>query len=242
MATEVGPLATERQRAHDRGPDRPIVEAAGARRVTGGPARAAPAGTWRPTILDCDGRQRRRCAEELFGPVLSVVSFDTEAEAIRLANDTPFGLASGVFTRDLARGHRMIRAHTRRHRLGQHLPGRVADRALRRLRPVRPRPRRRPGRGPRLHAHQNGLAAHLGRPHPRPVCDALMFIEIRTYRLRNGSIPEYLAAVVGRDRGSSTAISARLSATMRPRSGRSIRSSTSGPLPRSTTARRAVSS
>lgn len=47
--------------------------------------------------------------EEFFGPVLSVVSFETEAEALQIANDTPFGLASGVFTSNLSRAHRMIR-------------------------------------------------------------------------------------------------------------------------------------
>ena len=108
MATEVGPLATERQRTHVAD----LIarsEAAGARRITGGPV-DGPGWYWRPTILDCDGTEAPALSEEFFGPVLSVVSFETEAEAVRRANDTPFGLASGVFTRDLARGHRMIRA------------------------------------------------------------------------------------------------------------------------------------
>ena len=47
---------------------------------------------------------------ELFGPVLSVVSFRNEAEAIRLANATAYGLAAGVFTQNLARAHRVTRA------------------------------------------------------------------------------------------------------------------------------------
>ena len=46
--------------------------------------------------------------EEIFGPVMSVLSFDTEDEAVARANATPYGLAAGVFTRDLARAHRVI--------------------------------------------------------------------------------------------------------------------------------------
>jgi betaine-aldehyde dehydrogenase len=46
--------------------------------------------------------------EEIFGPVMSVLAFDEEEEVIARANDTPYGLAAGVFTRDLTRGHRVI--------------------------------------------------------------------------------------------------------------------------------------
>ena len=47
--------------------------------------------------------------EEIFGPVLVVQTFDDEAEAIRLANDTIYGLAGAVFTQDIAKAHRVIR-------------------------------------------------------------------------------------------------------------------------------------
>ena len=63
-----------------------------------------------PAIIGCTHAPDAPClTQEFFGPVLSVLGFDTEAEALALANDTEFGPASGVFTKDLARAHRMIR-------------------------------------------------------------------------------------------------------------------------------------
>ena len=47
--------------------------------------------------------------EELFGPVLSVLKFQDEEDALRLANDSKYALAAGVFTKDIARAHRMVR-------------------------------------------------------------------------------------------------------------------------------------
>ena len=47
--------------------------------------------------------------QEIFGPVLSVLDFDDEDEVLRRANDTPFGLAAGVFTQDLTRAHRVVK-------------------------------------------------------------------------------------------------------------------------------------
>jgi betaine-aldehyde dehydrogenase len=48
--------------------------------------------------------------EEIFGPVMSVLTFDDEAEVVARANDTEFGLAAGVFTRDIQRAHRVVAA------------------------------------------------------------------------------------------------------------------------------------
>ncbi|NP_001119952.1 aldehyde dehydrogenase 9 family, member A1a, tandem duplicate 2 isoform X1 [Danio rerio] len=61
-----------------------------------------------PCVLD-NCRDDMTCVkEEIFGPVMSVLPFDTEEEVLQRANNTTFGLASGVFTRDIARAHRVI--------------------------------------------------------------------------------------------------------------------------------------
>jgi 4-(gamma-glutamylamino)butanal dehydrogenase len=52
----------------------------------------------------------RIAQEEMFGPVLTVIPFETEAEAIAIANDTPYGLAASLFTNDLRTAHRMAMA------------------------------------------------------------------------------------------------------------------------------------
>ncbi|WP_298843905.1 aldehyde dehydrogenase [uncultured Roseobacter sp.] len=109
MATEVGPLCTKAQ--VDRAADLVARScAAGARVVTGGTPRGGNGYYFPPTILDCSDAPQAPClTEEFFGPVLSVVQFSSEAEAVTLANNTAYGLASGVFTKDLTRAHRMIR-------------------------------------------------------------------------------------------------------------------------------------
>lgn len=61
-----------------------------------------------PAIFtDCDDAMEI-CKEEIFGPVLSILSFDSEEEVIERANNTLFGLSAGVFTNDIKRGHRVI--------------------------------------------------------------------------------------------------------------------------------------
>lgn len=107
MSTEVGPLATRRQQDHVDALVKASV-ASGAKLVTGGVRLEGSGNFYPPTILDCDGVNSPSMVQEFFGPVLSVVSFTSEAEALHLANDTAFGLASGVFTQNLARAHRMM--------------------------------------------------------------------------------------------------------------------------------------
>ncbi|MDI6026567.1 betaine-aldehyde dehydrogenase [Corticibacterium sp. UT-5YL-CI-8] len=61
-----------------------------------------------PTIFTGVTDTMRIAREEIFGPVMSILSFESEDEVIERANDTPFGLAAGVFTKDLPRAHRVI--------------------------------------------------------------------------------------------------------------------------------------
>jgi betaine-aldehyde dehydrogenase len=87
---------------------------AGARLLCGGERPADPAladGYFvMPTIFAECTDAMTIVREEIFGPVMAVLAFDAEAEVIQRANDTEFGLAAGVFTRDLARAHRVVAA------------------------------------------------------------------------------------------------------------------------------------
>jgi betaine-aldehyde dehydrogenase len=80
----------------------------GAKVLTGG--RRAPRDGWfvEPTVFDGCSDDMAIVREEIFGPVMTVLSFAAEDEVIQRANDTEYGLAAGVFTRDLTRGHRVI--------------------------------------------------------------------------------------------------------------------------------------
>jgi succinate-semialdehyde dehydrogenase/glutarate-semialdehyde dehydrogenase len=82
--------------------------ARGASVTTGGNVIQGPGSFFEPTVVANVQPGSDLIHEEIFGPVLSIISFENEDEAIKLANDTEFGLASYVYTKDLARGHRLI--------------------------------------------------------------------------------------------------------------------------------------
>jgi betaine-aldehyde dehydrogenase len=101
-----GPMVSERQRD--------IVEgfiakgtAEGARLVTGGNRVDMPGFFIEPTVFADVTDDMTIARDEIFGPVMSVLSFETEEDVLPRANATDFGLAAGVFTADLARAHRM---------------------------------------------------------------------------------------------------------------------------------------
>ncbi len=105
-ATEVGPLVNEEAAAKVDELVRGAVDAGG-RVVTGGSRPEREGWYYEPTVLVDVPAGSDILAEEIFGPVAPIVTFTDEDEAVRLANDTEFGLVSYVYTRDLARGLRL---------------------------------------------------------------------------------------------------------------------------------------
>ena len=104
-ASEMGPLISAAHRETVRGFLDDDVEVA----ITG-PAPEGPGFWFPPTVVAASSTRMRIWRDEVFGPVVAVLPFDDEADAIRLANDTEYGLSGSIFTRDLGRALRVSRA------------------------------------------------------------------------------------------------------------------------------------
>jgi 5-carboxymethyl-2-hydroxymuconic-semialdehyde dehydrogenase len=107
-ATEIGPLV------HPRHVDKVvsyfrIAEQAGARIAAGGALVEGRGNYVQPTLFTGAHNDMRIAREEIFGPVLTAIPFDDEADAVRMANDVPYGLAAYAWTSDIGRGHRLAR-------------------------------------------------------------------------------------------------------------------------------------
>lgn len=106
-ATQMGPLISAEQMEKVLG----YIEGAkaeGARLLTGGARLNGPGHYVQPTVFADVTDDMTIAREEVFGPVMSVLDFESEGEVITRANDTEFGLAAGVFTHDMARAHRVV--------------------------------------------------------------------------------------------------------------------------------------
>ncbi len=106
QATQFGPLASAEHYRKVRGYVE-AIEAQGGKIITGG---LGDGWVVRPTVVVDAPADAPICREEIFGPVVVVHPFDTEAEAVAAANDTPYGLNAMVFTENLSRAHRVSAA------------------------------------------------------------------------------------------------------------------------------------
>jgi len=106
--TQMGSLISDAHRSRVHG----FVERGseeGAEVVTGGQAPEGPGAFYPPTVLAAADNSTTVAQQEIFGPVVTVIPFDDEAQAVKLANDVSYGLMATVWTGDPSRGHRLAR-------------------------------------------------------------------------------------------------------------------------------------
>ena len=107
-ATALGPLASQEQFERVRS-YLAVGRAEGAIALTGGEPEPGPGYFVRPTVFDGVDNSMRIAREEIFGPVVSVIGFKDEDDAVLQGNDTEYGLAAAVWTNDLSRAHKVAR-------------------------------------------------------------------------------------------------------------------------------------
>lgn len=109
--TELGPLATPEQQTKVENYVAAAQQEGGTLAYGGGrPDTGLDGWFHQPTVFTGLGNETRTCQEEIFGPVVAIIPFDDEDEALRIANDTSYGLAAGIWTKDLGRAHRVAAA------------------------------------------------------------------------------------------------------------------------------------
>ncbi|MDB4222206.1 aldehyde dehydrogenase [Granulosicoccus sp.] len=105
--THIGPLCTQAQIENIESTLSKSLDQGASIRFGGQRTADTSGNFFNPTLVECLSRDTETLKVEMFGPVMSLLPFDTEEEAIALANDSDYGLGSGVFTENLARAHRV---------------------------------------------------------------------------------------------------------------------------------------
>jgi len=108
-STQIGPMVSAKQRESVEGYI-DLAKKEGGRVLCGDNRPMEPGYYLSPTIIDGLDSSARTCQEEIFGPVACVIPFETEQQAIKLANDTDYGLSASLWTNDLTRAMRVSRA------------------------------------------------------------------------------------------------------------------------------------
>ena len=155
--TRMGPLVSKEQHDRVKGYLK-TGKAEGATAKTGGEPGKQEAGYFiQPTVFTGVNNQMKIAREEIFGPVASAIPFKDENDVVIQGNDTTYGLAAAVWTKDINRALASSAQAEGRHGLDQHLRSDRSDVSVRRLQAVRLRPRTGKVRDRSVHADQVGI-------------------------------------------------------------------------------------